>query len=103
MNIHKAMIIPDGLFQTNKKLFVVIHPRNVCKVEFAGHLWLPFLDKPQSHVVVFTIITFQIDNILVTKWKHGIGTNDIIIFNGELNPLSTSIIELVNIDQSSYE
>ena len=31
-NIHKAMIIIDGIFQTNNKLFVTVHPKNVCKL-----------------------------------------------------------------------
>ena len=32
---------------------------------------------------------------MVTKCKHGIGTNDIITFNEELEFLSTLIIELL--------
>ena len=37
--------------------------------------------QPQSDIIVFAIITFQIYYILVKKWKHGIGINDIITFN----------------------
>ena len=48
------------------------------------HLWLPFLYQPQSDFVVFAIINFHIYNILVSKWKHGIGHIDITIFNEEL-------------------
>ena len=44
-------------------------------------LWLPFLDQPQSEIVVFVINIYQIYKILVTKGKHGIVPNDIIIFN----------------------
>ena len=42
-------------------------------------------------------------NILVTKWKHGIGPNYIVIFIEELKYISALIIELVNIDESLYE
>ena len=40
---------------------------------------------------------------MVIKWKHGIGPNDMVTFNEELEFLSASIIELVNIDESSHE
>ena len=73
----------------------------MCKLGFVDHLWLPFLDQPQSNIVVFSKINFQIYKIIVTKWKHGIGSNDKITFNEELEFLSTSIIEPVNIDESS--
>ena len=72
-------------------------------MEFVDHLWLPFLDQPQSDIVVFIIITFQIYNILVQSWKHGIGPNYIISFNEELKLNSTSNIELANIHESSHE
>ena len=72
-------------------------------MEFAHHLWPPYLDQIQSEIVVFSILSFQIYNIIVTEWKYGISTNDIITFNGELEFLSTSIIELVNIDESLHE
>ena len=58
--------------------------KNACKLEFEDHLWLTFLDQPQSEIVVFAIITFHIYTIIVTKWKHGIYTNDLITFNEEL-------------------
>ena len=83
-NIHKAVIIPGGIFQTNQKFFVTVHPKNTCKLEFVNYLLLPFLDQPQSDSVVFEMINFQIYNIMVTKWKHGIGPNDIITSNEEL-------------------
>ena len=40
---------------------------------------------------------------MVSKLKHGIGPDYIITFNEVLEFLSTSIIELVNIDESSNE
>ena len=40
---------------------------------------------------------------MVSKLNHGIVPDDIITFNEELEFLSTSIIELVNIDESSHE
>ena len=81
----------------------MVHPNNACKLEFSNHLWLPFLDQPQSYVAVFERIAFNIYNILVTKWKHEIYPKDIITFDEELEIISTSIIELVNIDESSHE
>ena len=67
------------------------------------HLWIPFLDKTQSDIIVSAIIKFHIYKILVTNWKHGTGANDIIPFNGYLEILLTSILEQVNIDESSNE
>ena len=52
-NIHKATRIPEVIFQTNNKLFVLVHPKNACKLEFLDNLWLTFIDKPQSYAVVF--------------------------------------------------
>ena len=72
-------------------------------MEFVDHVWLPFLDQPQSDIVVFEVITFQIYNILVSKWKNRMGPIDIITFNDESEFLSTSIIELIKIDESSHE
>ena len=40
---------------------------------------------------------------MISKLKHGIGPDDKIKFNEVLEFLSTSIIELVNIDESSNE
>ena len=37
-NIHKAMIIPVDIYQTNKKLFVTVLPKNACKLEYADYL-----------------------------------------------------------------
>ena len=53
MNIHKAMRITDGIFQTNKKWLVTIHPKNACKLEFIDRLWLLFLDQPMSDFAFF--------------------------------------------------
>ena len=57
-------------------------------MESADHLWLPFIDEPQSDFLVFEIIIFQIYNIIVTKWKHGICPDGIISFNEELEFIS---------------
>ena len=70
--IYKAMRNPVGIQQTNKRFYITVQPRNACKVEFVDHLWL---------LIVFQIITFQVYTILVTKWKNGIGPNDIIALN----------------------
>ena len=75
------MRIPFDIYQTNRKFPATVQPKNECRLEFSDHLWLPFLEQPQSKILVFVIITFQIYNIVVTKWKHGIGPKDIIIFN----------------------
>ena len=82
MNIHKDMRIPVDIYQTNKKLLNTVQPKNTCKLEFADHLWLPFLDQLQSDIVVFATITFQVYNILAKKWKHGIGPNYIMSLHG---------------------
>ena len=37
-------------------MFVTIHPQNTYEVEFPGHIWSPFIDKPQSDEAVFKII-----------------------------------------------
>ena len=49
------------------------------------------------------MIYFHIYINIVTKWKHGTSTNDIIIFNENLENVSTALIELKNIDESSHE
>ena len=59
----------------------MVNLKTPCKLEFADHLWLPFLDQPKSDVVVFPIVSFRIYKILVTECKYGIGANDIITFN----------------------
>ena len=87
--IHKTMWITVVSHQTNKKFSVTGQPENACKLKFADHLWLPFIDQPQSDVVVFEMINFQIYYIVVTKWKLRIGPNTIITFNGWLEFLST--------------
>ena len=46
------MIIPVYIHQTNTKLSVTVKTKNACKLEFTDHLWLPFLDQPQSDIVV---------------------------------------------------
>ena len=80
-SIHKAMRIRFDIHQTNKNFSVTVKPINACKLEFADHLWLTFLDQLHSDILVFAIIKFQIYNITVTKWKYGIYPNSIITFN----------------------
>ena len=103
INIHKAMQFFVGIYQTNKKIFVIVQPKNTCKLELVDHLWLPFIDQRQYDIVVFAINIFLIYKIIVSKWKHGIGPDDIITFDKKFEIISTSIIELVNIDESSYK
>ena len=64
MNKHKYMITIGRIFQHNNKLFVTLNPINACKLELYGNLWLPFIDKTQSDIVVFSITSFQMYKIL---------------------------------------
>ena len=91
-NIHKAMRIPVDIYQGTKNLFVTVQPKNACKFESADHLWLPFIDQPQSDIIVSAIVSFHVYNVIVTKCKHGIVHNDIITFNKGLKFISTSIL-----------
>ena len=59
------------IHQTNKKFSVIVQSKNACKLELVYHLWLPFIDQPQSDIVVFAIITFQIYNIIVKNGNMG--------------------------------
>ena len=70
-------------FQTNKKLFVTVHPKNACKLEFYNHLW-PTISR--SHTVRCCILSmiFQLYKKLVTQWKHVVIPNNIIKFNEHL-------------------
>ena len=81
MNKHKNMIILDRICKNNRKGFVTFNPSNTCKMGLAYRLWLPFLDQPQSDVVVCAIINSGIYQNLLIEWKHGISTNDILTFN----------------------
>ena len=93
------MIIPVGIHERNKSSLLQFNQKMYVKLESVDNLQLQFIDQPQSDIVVFAIINFQI----LSKWKHGIGTIDIIKFNEELEFISTSIIEIVNIDESLHE
>ena len=57
-NIHKAMWIPVEIYQNNNDFFVTVQPKNGCKMRCVGHLWLQYLDQPQSENVIFAKITF---------------------------------------------
>ena len=83
-SIHKAMRIPVYIHQTNKTFAVTVQQKHACGLEFVDSLCIIFLDQPQSDIVVFVIITFQIYNILVTKRKRVRGTNYVITFNEKL-------------------
>ena len=67
-NIHKSMRITVDNHETKKNSTVTVQQNNACKLEFADHLWLPYLDQPQSDIVVFANITFQIYHFIVSKW-----------------------------------
>ena len=97
------MQIPVDIYQMTEKFFAAVQPKNARKLEFADHSWLPSFDQPHSGIVVFAMINFHTYNIIVTRWKHGIGPNYIITINEELEFISTSMIELVNIDKSLHE
>ena len=77
INTPKAVQIPVKIYQK----YLIYLNQKTCKLEFADHLYLPFIDQPQSDILFIGIMNFHIYNILVTKWKHGIGTNDIVTFN----------------------
>ena len=102
-NIHKSVIISDGIFQTNKNMFFTVNPKNAYRLEFADNLWIQFLYQLHSDVVFFAITTLHMYISLVKKWKILIGPNYIITFNENLENISTSIIELANINESSHE
>ena len=55
--------------------------------------------------MLFYLQQFILKDILniLTDWKHVISTDGIIPFNVAPEKLSTEMIELTNIDQSSYE
>ena len=52
-SIHKAIRIPVDIHKNNKRFYVTVKPKNACKLESVDHLWPPFLDEPQSDIVVF--------------------------------------------------
>ena len=64
---------------------------------------MPFLYQTQSDDVVFTTIFLDLDKNLVIKWEHVISKNDIIAFNETFKTSSTAVVELENIDKTTYE
>ena len=44
--IHKALIIPVEICETNKKFTVKVQPKNACKLELVDHLWISSIDQP---------------------------------------------------------
>ena len=57
-DINMATRIPDGIFKLIK-ICLWWFMKDACKLEFADNLWLPFLDKLHSDILVFAIITFS--------------------------------------------
>ena len=49
------------------------------------------------------MIYFEIRKNIVTKQNNGISTDDIVTFNEFLENVSTAIVELTNIDESSHK
>ena len=85
------------------KLFVIVHPRDACKMLFPDQLWLIFIDQLQPDKAVFAIISFDILRYLVIEWRHGIYFNNIVTHNLSDENLSTLIVEITNIDESLHE
>ena len=79
------MRIPVDIHAINKKFTVALQPSNAYKLEFVDHLMILFIDQTHYEILVFAIINLQIYNIILSKWKHGIGTIDITTFNEELS------------------
>ena len=77
MNRHKSMII---YYRTYKKI-ITVNTRNTCKMKFTDNLWLPFIGKPQSNVVLFVIFSFDKYKYIVTEWNHEIFIDDTVTFN----------------------
>ena len=75
---------------------MLVNSKNACKMKFTDHLWLVFIDQPQSYVVACEIIYFDIYKYIVTEWKNGIFINEIVKFNETLEDLSTEVLELKN-------
>ena len=97
------MQVPVNFYKITNVFFVTFQLTNACRLVCIDHLWLTFLEPNQYDIVLFEIITLHIYNIIVTKGQHGIGHNYIIALNESLEFISTSIIELVNIGESSHE
>ena len=81
--------VGHSIFQNNKRLFIAVNPINACNLGFSDHLYLPFIDPTQSDVVFFAIIYICTYINHFTTWKHGISTNYIIVFNENLENIST--------------
>ena len=50
-------------------------------MKFTDNLWLPFIGKPQSNVVLFVIFYFDKYKYIVTEWNHEIFIDDTVTFN----------------------
>ena len=54
-------------------------------------------------VVLFEMIYFDIYKYLGTEWKQGMSINDIVPFSEKFVHLSTAMVEMTNIDDSSHK
>ena len=84
-------------------MVVTVHPIDVYKMALPDNFWFPFLDQPQSYVVIFAIIYFYIYKYIVKEWNHIISINDIVTFNESLENFSMPIVELKSIEDSTQE
>ena len=96
------MLIPGGIHQTKQSVLKFnqnIQVNQNLQIIYDHH----FLTNHSLTLQFLQVINFQIYNILVTKYKYERGHNDIIKINEELEFISPSTTELVNIDESSHE
>ena len=97
------MRIIDITVKIYNKLFEIVHSVNSYRVKLPDHLCMSFLDQTQSDFVVFSNISSDIYEYLVTKWKHIISIHEIVAFNKSLENLTITTLELTNIYESSHE
>ena len=97
------MKITGRTVKIEKKLSVTVLTRYTIRLELPDNLWIPFLNKSQSYVVISSMIYFDIYKYMVTKWKHGIYIHKKSTFNESLDNASMSILEPTKIGESYYE
>ena len=95
------MIVPDDIYQNNRKLFVTVYPKTHvnCYLLIIYDYHLLINNSQNLQFQQFS----QIFESSVRECKHGISTNDRIKFNEKIENVSIEIIELTNIDESSHE
>ena len=94
------MIIPGRTSRIEKNVRVYI--KNAYKVAFPDHIWLSFICQTQSDKVVFGIISFDVYKYLLIIYKNRFSINYIVASYEQLEILSTSLVRLTNIDESSH-